>query len=78
METTLTETSSSNACGFNNYTTTLKEFPIIAFSTGIPVEEYGVNFCGLRDSGVHPKLWFEKFKIKNYVYFEIKFLEIEK
>jgi hypothetical protein len=75
MPTTLSDTSAPNACGFNFYLTTENPFPIIAYSMGIPLDNGIIHFCGLRDAGIHPKLWAEKFKIKNYIYFEIKFLE---
>jgi hypothetical protein len=76
METSLRSNENPNACGTDFYSTTEKIFPIMAYSQGIPME-YGADYCGLRDTGVHPKLWFEKFKIKNYVYFEIEFIESE-
>jgi len=61
--------------GAEYYLTTSEVFPIIAYSMGIPLDNGTIHYCGLKNSGVHPKLWFEKFKIKNYVYFEIKFLD---
>jgi hypothetical protein len=76
METSLLSNDRPNACGMDYYYAAIEEkFPVIAYSIGIPLENDVTNFCGLRDSGVHPKLWFEKFKIKNYIYFEIKFLD---
>lgn len=61
------------------YLTTLDNMiPIVAYSPGIPIEVGGEiwrDFCGLRDAGIHPSLWVEKFEIKNYLYFDIKFLE---
>lgn len=44
--------------------------PIMAYSTGIPFEG-GTWFCGLRDSGVEPRLWYEKYGIDGYVFYEI-------
>ena len=35
----------------------------------------GIDYCGVRDAKVHPSRWFERFKIKDYVYFEIDFQE---
>ena len=74
METALDEHIHIKNDSVDYYLTTTDVFPIMAYTKGIPVGEYGMNYCGLRDSGVHPKLWFEKFKIKNYIYLEIKFL----
>ena len=33
----------------------------------------GIDYCGVRDAKIHPSRWFEKFHIKDYVYFEIEF-----
>jgi hypothetical protein len=76
IETSLLPNDIPNVCGTDWYLTTLSEvFPIIAYSSGIPLENGWIHICGLRDAGVHPKLWSEKFKIKNYVYFEMKFFD---
>jgi len=76
LGTSLISNENPNACGMDFYFTTVGEkFPIIAYSMGIPLENGEIHFCGLRDAGIHPKLWAEKFKIKNYVYFEMKFLD---
>ena len=76
MQTSLLPNDAPNACGTDWYLTTLSEvFPIIAYSIGIPMDNDIIHYCGLRDAGVHPKLWSEKFKIKNYIYFDIKFLD---
>ena len=46
------------------------DIPIIAYSSGIPFQG-GTWFCGLRDSGVEPRRWNEKYGIDNYVYYTI-------
>lgn len=52
------------------------EVPLVAYTTGIEKKmgdmKY-IDFCGLRDAHVHPRLWFEKFGIKNYVYYTVRF-----
>ena len=54
--------------------------PLIAFTegergtwerNGFTLE--GIDYCGVRDAKIHPSRWFEKFHIKDYVYFEIEF-----
>ena len=45
--------------------------PIMAYTTGLPIEGGGIWFCGLRDSGVEPRLWYEKYKIDGYVFYEV-------
>ena len=54
--------------------------PLIAFTegergtwerNGFTLE--GLDYCGVRDAKIHPSRWFEKFHIKDYVYFEIEF-----
>lgn len=56
--------------------------PLIAFTEGQPktfdfdgVKLEGLDYCGVRDAKIHPSRWFEKFHIKDYVYFEIEFQE---
>ena len=46
------------------------DIPILAYSTGIPFSG-GTWFCGLRDSGVEPQRWYEKYGIDDYVYYTI-------
>lgn len=46
------------------------DFPVIAYSTGIPVNG-GTWFCGLRDAGTEPRLWYEKHGIRDYVYYAV-------
>ena len=57
------------------YITTSNVFPIIAYSIGIPLEDGTINYCSLKSASVHPKLWVEKYNIKNYIYFEIEFID---
>lgn len=45
-------------------------YPVIAYSTGIPVNG-GTWFCGLRDAGIEPRLWYEKHGINDYVYYTV-------
>ena len=46
--------------------------PLIAYTTGLPFQGgRGTWFCGLRDSGVEPRKWFEKYGIDGYVYYVI-------
>ena len=54
--------------------------PLIAFTEGTPQifeiagrKLEGLDYCGVRDAKIHPSRWFEKFHIKDYVYFEIDF-----
>ena len=54
--------------------------PLIAFTEGTPQifeiagrKLEGLDYCGVRDAKIHPSRWFEKFHIKDYVYFEIEF-----
>lgn len=56
--------------------------PLIAFTEGTyriferdGVKLEGLDYCGVRDAKLHPSQWFEKFNIKDYVYFEIDFQE---
>lgn len=51
-----------------------REFPIIAYSSGIKIDsEIGtmVWYCGLRDSGVEPRKWYETHDIDDYIYYTI-------
>lgn len=50
------------------------DIPIMAYSTGIPFQG-GTWFCGLRDSGVEPRKWFEKYGIDGYVFYTIRLEE---
>ena len=50
------------------------EIPIMGYSSGIPVQG-GIWFCGLRDSGVEPRKWYEKYGIDDYVYYTIRLEE---
>ena len=44
--------------------------PLIAYSSGIPIEG-GTYFCGVRNSGVEPRKWGEKFGLTDYFYYTI-------
>ncbi|MBQ6063544.1 MAG: hypothetical protein IJK42_14870 [Prevotella sp.] len=46
------------------------DYPVIAYSSGIPVNG-GTWFCGLRDAGIEPRLWYEKHGINDYVYYTV-------
>ncbi|MDE5711280.1 hypothetical protein [uncultured Bacteroides sp.] len=53
--------------------------PIMAFTTGTEKKflidgEYhsGLSFCDVRNSKTHPSEWYEKFNIKDYIYFELE------
>lgn len=50
------------------------ETPIMSYTSGIPIEG-GFYFCGLRDSGVEPRKWYEKYGIDDYVYYTIRLEE---
>ena len=50
------------------------DIPIMAYSSGIPFQG-GVWFCGLRDSGVEPRKWYEKYNIDGYTFYTIKLEE---
>ena len=50
------------------------DVPIIAYSTGIPFEG-GTWYCGLRDSGIEPRKWHEKYGIDGYVFYTIRLEE---
>lgn len=60
--------------------TTTDIIPVMAFSSGAPTKfniggetVSGISFCRVRDSHLHPSKWHEQFKLKDYLYFEIKF-----
>ena len=46
----------------------------MAYTAGIPIQN-GIWFCGLRDSGVEPRKWFEKYGIDGYVFYTIRLEE---
>jgi len=55
--------------------------PIVAYTTGIPYKTTfsgqvaeGVDYCGLRDSRVHPQEWYGKYAIDDFIYYDIIFL----
>ena len=50
------------------------DIPVVAYTAGIPIQN-GVWFCGLRDSGVEPRKWFEKYGIDGYVFYTIRLEE---
>jgi hypothetical protein len=48
------------------------ETPLIAYSTGIPMMDGAATwFCGLRESGVAPRQWHEKYGIDGYEFYTI-------
>ena len=52
------------------------ETSLIAYSTGIPVMDGTATwFCGLRDSGVPPRQWYEKYGIDGYVFYTITLVD---
>lgn len=50
------------------------DIPILAYTSGIPIQD-GTWFCGLRDSGVEARKWYEKYKIDDYIFYTIKLEE---
>lgn len=50
------------------------DIPIISYTSGISVQG-GIWFCGLRDSKVEPRKWYEKYGIDDYVYYTIRLEE---
>ncbi len=55
--------------------------PIMAYTTGIPQRmNLGgktmevTYYCGLRDACVHPLEWYEKYGIKDFIYYDVIFL----
>jgi hypothetical protein len=46
------------------------ETPLMAYTTGIPFNG-GTWFCGLRESGVEPRLWYKKYGIDGYTFYVI-------
>ena len=63
--------------------TTDKAIPVAAFCQGEPIEIplpdgkvlKGLHYCSVRDGHLHPSKWHERFKLKDYIYFEIKFTD---
>lgn len=53
----------------------LQETPLMAYSTGIPIQGVGTYYCGLRSSGVEPRLWYEKYGIDGYTFYVMKLEE---
>lgn len=56
------------------------DIPVFAYSCGIKKDIVvkgekvpAIDYCGLRDSKVHPALWHEKFGIADYIYYTIRF-----
>ena len=54
--------------------------PLIAYTAGEAVEfningqkMKGSSYCNVRFSKTHPSEWYQKFKIKDYFYFELEF-----
>ena len=57
-----------------------ESIPLIAFTEGAyrvfernGAKLEGLDYCDVRNARLHPSQWFEKFNIKDYVYFEISF-----
>lgn len=55
--------------------------PVMAYTTGIPQRmNLGgktmevTYYCGLRDACVHPLEWYEKYGIKDFIYYDVIFL----
>lgn len=63
--------------------TTDKAIPVAAFCQGEPIEIplpdgsvfRGLHYCSVRDGHLHPSKWHERFKLKDYLYFEIYFTD---
>lgn len=63
--------------------TTADAIPVIAFCQGAPTDfplpdgttAKGISYCNVRDGHLHPSKWHERFKLKDYIYFEIKFAD---
>lgn len=49
------------------------DIPIMAYSKGVAMGNGWFNLCQLRDALMHPRDWFAKFGIKNYVYYTVRF-----
>lgn len=52
--------------------------PLMAYSTGHFTKRSingnvfdAMDVCGVRFSGIHPSKWYEKFNIKDFIYFEV-------
>ena len=67
---------------FPEQTPTMDEaIPVAAFCQGEPIEIplpdgsvfRGLHYCSVRDGHLHPSKWHERFRLKDYLYFEIKF-----
>lgn len=61
--------------------TTDDAIPVAAFCQGEPIEVplpdgsvfRGLHYCSVRDGHLHPSKWHDRFRLKDYLYFEIKF-----
>ena len=61
--------------------TTDDAIPVAAFCQGEPIEVplpdgsvfRGLHYCSVRDGHLHPSKWHERYRLKDYLYFEIKF-----
>ena len=61
--------------------TTDDAIPVAAFCQGEPIEIplpdgsvfRGLHYCSVRDGHIHPSKWHKRFRLKDYLYFEIKF-----
>ena len=65
------------ACLYGGYNVTSKSIPFIVFSPGQKIQEGWWDICRVQGTGYHPSLWYEKFDIQDYIYFEIEFLTKE-
>ena len=65
------------ACLFGGYNVTSKSIPFIVFSPGQEFQKGCWDICRVQGTGYHPSLWYEKFDIQDYIYFEIEFLTKE-
>lgn len=65
----------------NEELSTTNPIPIISFNAGetfsteLPngIKLEGRHYCPIRDEHIHPSKWPEKFKMDEYIYFEVKF-----
>ena len=65
----------------NEELSTTNPIPIISFNAGetfsteLPngMKLEGRHYCPIRDEHIHPSKWPEKFKMDDYIYFEVKF-----
>ena len=60
--------------------TTADAIPVMALSRGehivwhINGESYDAqSYCNVRDAALHPAKWYERFKLDDYIYFELRF-----